>query len=77
MLEDSGALPREDGDMIRECQAVHEENFLSSWLREDVEGEDEERERLNEEAKEKVKVGKERWWEKGQGMRLKEFVWVV
>ena len=32
-------------------QAMHEENFLSSWLRKDVEGEEEERERLNKEAK--------------------------
>ena len=30
----------------------HEESFLSSWLREDVEGKEEERERLNKEAKE-------------------------
>ena len=31
---------------------MHAENFLSSWLREDVEGEEEERKRLNEEVKE-------------------------
>ena len=39
-----------------------EENFLSSWLREDVEGKEEEREKLNMEVKKKreVKVGKER-----------------
>ena len=29
---------------------MHEENFLSSWLREDVERQEEERKRLNEEA---------------------------
>ena len=39
MLEDRGALPREDGDLLREYQAMHEENFCGSWLREDVEGE--------------------------------------
>ena len=33
MLEDGGALPKEDGDLPREYQAMHEENFLSSWLR--------------------------------------------
>ena len=38
MLEDSGALRREDGDLLPENQATHEEHFLSSWLREDVEG---------------------------------------
>ena len=43
---------REDGDLLRGYQAMHEENFLSSWLRKNfVEGEEEERERLNEEAK--------------------------
>ena len=30
--EDS-ACPKKDGDVIREYQAVHEENFISSWLR--------------------------------------------
>ena len=52
MLEDRGALPREDGDLLREYHALHEGYFLSSWLREDVEGKEEERERLNKEAKE-------------------------
>ena len=33
-LQDRGALPWEDGDTIREYKAMHEENFLSSWLRE-------------------------------------------
>ena len=46
-------------------QAMREENFLSSWLRKDVEGEEEERERLNKEAK----VGKERWRWKEKGLR--------
>ena len=27
-------MPREVGDVIREYNAMHEENFLSSWLRE-------------------------------------------
>ena len=52
MLEDRGAVPKEDGNFLRECQAMHEENFLSSWLREDVEGKEEEREKMNKEAKE-------------------------
>ena len=37
MLEDRGAVPKEDGDLLREYQAMREENFLSSWLREDAE----------------------------------------
>ena len=32
--QDRGALPKEEGDIVRECKAMHEENFLSSWLRE-------------------------------------------
>ena len=52
MFEDRGALPREDGVLLRAYQATHEENFLSRWLREDVEGKEEEREILNKEAKE-------------------------
>ena len=38
MLKDRGALPKEEGDLIREFKAMLEENFLSSWLREDEEG---------------------------------------
>ena len=30
-------MPEEDGDVIREYTAMHEYNFLSSWLREDGE----------------------------------------
>ena len=33
MLQDRGALPRKDGNVLREYQAMLEENFLSSWLR--------------------------------------------
>ena len=32
MLEDRGALLEEDGNQLRECRAMHEEHFLSSWL---------------------------------------------
>ena len=39
LLEDRGALPTENGNHLREYIAVHEENFLSRWLREDVEEE--------------------------------------
>ena len=37
MLEDRGVLPKEDGNQLREYKAMREENFLSSWLRDDVE----------------------------------------
>ena len=35
ILRERGALPMEEGDAIREYKAVHEDNFLSSWLREE------------------------------------------
>ena len=35
VLQDRGALPQEESDVISEFQATHEENFLRSWLRED------------------------------------------
>ena len=40
MLEDSAVLPNEDGNHMRENRAMHEEHFLSSWRREDVEREE-------------------------------------
>ena len=33
-------------------KAMHEENFLGSWLREDVEAKEEEKNNMNKEAKE-------------------------
>ena len=38
ILQDRDALPREEGDAIREYNAIHEWKFLSSWLREDLVG---------------------------------------
>ena len=29
MLQDRGAFPEEEGDVIREYKAMHEDNFLS------------------------------------------------
>ena len=49
-LKDRGALRKEDGNQLREYRAVHEENFLCSWLREDEEGVKAEMQRLSEEA---------------------------
>ena len=62
MLGDGGALPKEDRDLLREHQAMHEENFLSSWLREDVE-----RKRLNEEAEESKRGKRKVEGENGKG----------
>ena len=33
ILRERGAPPKEKGDGVREYEAMHEENFLSSWLR--------------------------------------------
>ena len=67
MLEERDALPEEDGNQLREYKALHEENFISSWLRENVEGGEAEMqewrkeagEDANEHAKRKVE-GEER-----------------
>ena len=34
-LRERGALRKEEGDAVREHKTMHEENWLSSWLRED------------------------------------------
>ena len=46
-MADKGALSRENGDLLQEYQALHEEKFISSRLREDVEGNVDERDTLN------------------------------
>ena len=33
-FQDRGASPRDEGGVIRECNAMHEENVFRSWLRE-------------------------------------------
>ena len=32
LVVDGGAVPKEDGDLLREIQAKHEEQFLNCWL---------------------------------------------
>ena len=34
-------IPNEEGDVVRKCEAMHEEDFRSSWLREDEKSEEE------------------------------------
>ena len=51
-LQDRGAFPRENGDVFREYNAMHEDNFLSSWLREDLEGKEERRKKVIERVRE-------------------------
>ena len=52
MLQERGALHKEEGDTVREYKAMHEEHFLSSWLRECVEGTEERRKDREEKARE-------------------------
>ena len=40
-MKERGELPNEEGDVVREYRAMHEENFWSSWLREDERGREE------------------------------------
>ena len=57
-LQYRGALLREERDVIREYTAMHDENFLSSWLREDLVGKEERRKedkKLREEVEKKEK----------------------
>ena len=65
MLQDRGALPEEEGDVVREYKAMHEEHFLISWLREDVEGKKERRKKVDKETREEVNSKRKREGEKG------------
>ena len=68
MLEDRGALPEEEGDLIREYRAMHEATFISSWLEEDVVGKAKKwRTRAGKPKKNEAEVRKVRWREKGKG----------
>ena len=58
MLQDRGEWPKEEGDDIREYEAMHEENFLRSWLRKD--GEDKRGRRMEAERQPKEEMGKQR-----------------
>ena len=34
-------MPNEEGEVVKECKAMHEEEFWNNWLREDERGEEE------------------------------------
>ena len=56
-MKERGELPNEEGDAVREYRAMHEENFWSSWPREDERGKKEKTKREEEkEEKETVTV---------------------
>ena len=54
MLQDKGALHKEDGDVTKEYKSMHEENFLSSWLRKDEEDKKERTMEVDRETKEEM-----------------------
>ena len=41
IVKESGELPNETGDAVREYKATHEQNFCSNWLRENERGKEE------------------------------------
>ena len=76
MLEGRGDLPKEDGDQPREYKAVHEENFLSSWPREDVEDTVEGRKNMNKEAREEESKSGKREVERKEVKTVVKRKWV-
>ena len=52
MLRDRGALLLEEGHLLREYKAMHEERFLSGWLRDDVESTEESKTDMDKKARE-------------------------
>ena len=60
MLQDRVALPQEEGDFARKYKAMHEDNFFSSWLREDVEGIEEVRQEESRSGKREVEREEEK-----------------
>ena len=53
IMKERCELPHKEGDVVKEFQAMHEEDFWSSWLREDERGKEErmaktEKRRINE-----------------------------
>ena len=55
-MKEKGKLPNEEGDVVKEKKALHEEDFWSSWLREDERGK--ERRMAKTERKEEEKKGR-------------------
>ena len=51
-MQDRGALPKEEGDVTREYKAMHEENFLSSCLREEGKDKEERKKEIDKETEE-------------------------
>ena len=59
-MMERGELPNEEGDVVRECEAVHEEDFWSSWLREDEKSEEKRKAEAEGKGEEEEKRGKQK-----------------
>ena len=64
ILRERGVLPKEEGDAIREHKAMNEENFSSSWLREDGREKEERTAKVSEENEEERSEKRKREEEK-------------
>ena len=73
-LQDRGALSKEEGDVVGEYHAMHEENFLSSWLREDLVCK-EERRKENKKIRGEVRKKGEEKRRRKETMRKKRTRW--
>ena len=60
IMKGRGELPNEEGDAVREYKALHGENFLSSWLRENERGEEERTAKVENNAEERSEKRKRR-----------------
>ena len=72
-MKERGELLHEEGDAVREFEAMHEENLLSNWLRKDERGKEE---RMAKWRRMKKK-GRNRGKEKGFQFFVKEWIWRV
>ena len=63
-MKEREELLNEKGDAVRECKAIHEENFWSNWLREDGREKEERTAKAEENDEERVKREK-----RGRGER--------
>ena len=64
-MKERGELLNEEGDAVRENRTMHEENFWSSWLRENVRGREERVAKAEKNEEEKGEKGKEKRRSKG------------
>ena len=71
MLQDRGALPKEERDIVKEYKAMHEK-ILSNWLREMWKAQIETKTKRKRLERKKVGVVKERWREKTRKRCLTE-----